>query len=123
MNGTGSAAVDATRMNSHAEPVPRSRPHTAPSSATNTDSAVRAAPSPPLVSLPAPDRERVFDRFARLDDARTRDAGGSGLGLTLARDIAIRHGGSLRVADSETGAGLVARLPSAGGTGDEGAFA
>ncbi|MEU4669722.1 ATP-binding protein [Amycolatopsis sp. NPDC023774] len=63
--------------------------------------------------IPPADRERVFDRFARLDDARTRDAGGSGLGLTLAREIARRHGGSLAVADSETGARLVARLPAA----------
>ncbi|WP_433260049.1 ATP-binding protein [Actinosynnema sp. CS-041913] len=67
--------------------------------------------------IPPADRERVFDRFARLDDARTRDAGGSGLGLTLARDIAARHGGSLRVEDSETGARLVARLPAAQETG------
>ncbi|MFE5741778.1 sensor histidine kinase [Streptomyces celluloflavus] len=73
--------------------------------------------------IPAPDRERVFDRFARLDDARTRDAGGSGLGLTLARDIATRHGGTLHVADSDTGARLVARLPWAGGTGGDGALA
>ncbi|WIX83612.1 ATP-binding protein [Amycolatopsis carbonis] len=63
--------------------------------------------------IPPADRERVFDRFARLDDARTRDAGGSGLGLTLAREIARRHGGSLAAADSETGARLVARLPAA----------
>jgi signal transduction histidine kinase len=63
--------------------------------------------------IPVLDRERVFDRFARLDDARARDAGGSGLGLTLARDIATRHGGSLRVEDSATGARLVARLPAA----------
>ncbi len=62
--------------------------------------------------IPAEERERVFDRFTRLDDARTRDAGGSGLGLTLARDIAARHGGTLRVEDSETGARLVARLPA-----------
>ncbi|TDD48798.1 sensor histidine kinase [Saccharopolyspora elongata] len=63
--------------------------------------------------IPVEDRERVFDRFARLDDARTRDAGGSGLGLTLARDIATRHGGTLRVENGEAGARLVARLPSA----------
>ncbi|WP_442788196.1 MULTISPECIES: ATP-binding protein [unclassified Amycolatopsis] len=61
--------------------------------------------------IPPEDRERVFERFARLDDARARDAGGSGLGLTLARDIAARHGGSLHAADSATGARLVARLP------------
>ena len=63
--------------------------------------------------IPAGDRERVFDRFVRLDDARDRDVGGSGLGLTLARDIAVRHGGSLRVEDSDTGARFVARLPGA----------
>ncbi|MBP2478915.1 signal transduction histidine kinase [Crossiella equi] len=63
--------------------------------------------------IPPADRERVFDRFARLDDARTRDAGGSGLGLTLARDIATRHGGSLVAADSPAGARLVARFPAA----------
>ncbi|WP_326836507.1 ATP-binding protein [Amycolatopsis rhabdoformis] len=64
--------------------------------------------------IPPAERERVFDRFARLDDARTRDAGGSGLGLTLAREIARRHGGSLVVADSATGACLLVRLPAEG---------
>jgi len=64
--------------------------------------------------IPAADRERVFDRFARLDDARARDAGGTGLGLTLARDIAVRHGGSLRAEDGDPGARLIARLPLRG---------
>ncbi|MEV0678637.1 HAMP domain-containing sensor histidine kinase [Actinosynnema sp. NPDC050436] len=56
------------------------------------------------------DRERVFERFTRLDDARARDTGGSGLGLAIARGIAQRHGGTLRVEDGD-GARLVARLP------------
>ncbi|WP_219732145.1 sensor histidine kinase [Streptomyces finlayi] len=63
--------------------------------------------------IPVSERERVFGRFIRLDDARARDAGGAGLGLTLARDIAVRHGGTLHIADSATGALLVAHLPSA----------
>ncbi|MBF8189829.1 HAMP domain-containing protein [Nonomuraea sp. K274] len=57
------------------------------------------------------DRERVFERFTRLDDGRRRDAGGSGLGLAISRDIARSHGGTLFVADSTRGARFVLRLP------------
>jgi signal transduction histidine kinase len=57
------------------------------------------------------DRERVFDRFTRLDAARSRDRGGTGLGLPLAREIVAAHGGRLHVGHSERGARLVMRLP------------
>ncbi len=43
---------------------------------------------------PTEDRERVFDRFTRLDDARDRDSGGSGLGLAIVRELARLHGGA-----------------------------
>lgn len=49
------------------------------------------------------DRERVFERFARLDDARDRDSGGSGLGLAICREIAHRHRGSIAASESPGG--------------------
>jgi len=61
------------------------------------------------------DRARVFDRFTRLDAARARDAGGSGLGLSLVKRIVTIHGGTVQVADTngQGGARFEVRLPSA----------
>lgn len=61
--------------------------------------------------VPADQREVVFQRFARLDDARAKDAGVSGLGLPIAREIAHHHGGTLTIDDSDQGARFVARIP------------
>jgi signal transduction histidine kinase len=59
--------------------------------------------------VPASERERVFDRFARLDEARDRDTGGTGLGLAIARALVRHRGGDLVLADSPTG-GLLAQV-------------
>nr|WP_319720921.1 ATP-binding protein [Streptomyces sp. MB09-01] len=61
--------------------------------------------------IPVADRERIFERFARLDDSRSRDHGGAGLGLAIARDLSTHHGGTLTAEDSARGARLVLRLP------------
>jgi signal transduction histidine kinase len=58
-------------------------------------------------------RELVFQRFIRLDAARSKDAGGAGLGLAIARQIAESSGGTLRIEDSPRGARFVLRLPAA----------
>jgi signal transduction histidine kinase len=62
--------------------------------------------------IPPEDQERIFDRFTRLDDARTAGTGGAGLGLAIARDIVERHGGTLVVdPDHHPGARFVVTLP------------
>jgi signal transduction histidine kinase len=62
--------------------------------------------------VPPHDRERIFDRFTRLDEARTRDLGGTGLGLAIARGICRCHHGTLIATGNPTGgARFTARLP------------
>ncbi|MFE9679957.1 sensor histidine kinase [Streptomyces sp. NPDC006285] len=65
--------------------------------------------------IPAADQDRVFDRFFRVDKARSRDRGGSGLGLAVARSLVRAHGGTITV-NSEPGATtFTLRIPLARG--------
>ena len=59
--------------------------------------------------IPADQLEKVFEPFYRLESSRNRDTGGSGLGLSIARDVAQAHGGSLLLRNRPEG-GLEARL-------------
>jgi signal transduction histidine kinase len=60
--------------------------------------------------IPAAERERVFDRFVRLDDTRARNDGGTGLGLPIVREIVAAHGGTVAVLGND--AVLRITLPS-----------
>ncbi|NTW41582.1 MAG: HAMP domain-containing histidine kinase, partial [Cellulomonadaceae bacterium] len=63
--------------------------------------------------IPEPDRERVFERFVRLDDSRQRGAGGAGLGLAIARELAWEQGGDIRLTGSPApGLRAVLTLPA-----------
>jgi len=53
--------------------------------------------------ISADERERVFERFARLQDARDRDSGGSGLGLAIVRELVSQQGGRVRLLDAAGG--------------------
>jgi signal transduction histidine kinase len=64
--------------------------------------------------IPVADRERIFERFTRLDDSRARDRGGAGLGLAVVRSIATRHSGFVWADTSPLGgARFILDLPAA----------
>ncbi len=63
--------------------------------------------------IPAGERERVFDRFYRLNASRSRESGGTGLGLPIVRDLVRAHGGSVRLSGNEPGVRVTITLPVA----------
>src|SRR5690606_35947616 len=64
--------------------------------------------------LPTSELERIFDRFYRVDRARSRATGGIGLGLAICQSIALAHGGSIRAQnDPKGGARFTVTLPRA----------
>jgi two-component system, OmpR family, sensor kinase len=60
--------------------------------------------------IPDQERERIFERFHRTDPARTRSAGGAGLGLAIVRAIAEAHGGQVRAGARRNGRGARVEL-------------
>jgi signal transduction histidine kinase len=64
------------------------------------------------IGIPEADRLNIFSRFYRVDKARSREAGGSGLGLSIVHDAVLAHGGSITVgANKPQGSVFIVTFP------------
>ncbi|HEY0259396.1 MAG TPA: ATP-binding protein [Lacisediminihabitans sp.] len=81
---------------------------------TNADGIVEIAVTDQGIGIPDEERDRVFERFFRIDPARSRHTGGSGLGLSIVKHVVQNHGGDVRVwSQPGNGSTFTIRLPEA----------
>jgi two-component system sensor histidine kinase SenX3 len=79
-----------------------------------SDGVVEIAVTDQGVGIPESERERVFERFFRVDNARSRHTGGTGLGLSIVKHAVQNHGGDVRVWSQQgSGSTFTIRLPEA----------
>jgi two-component system sensor histidine kinase SenX3 len=82
-------------------------------SVTNTDGAVEVQVTDQGIGIPMASLERIFERFYRVDRARSRGTGGTGLGLSIVRHVVTNHGGEVNVRSREgEGSTFILRFPS-----------
>jgi two-component system sensor histidine kinase SenX3 len=81
---------------------------------SNREGVVEIAVTDQGVGIPDDDQDRVFERFFRTDPARSRNTGGSGLGLSIVKHVVQNHGGDVRVwSQPGRGSTFTIRLPEA----------
>jgi two-component system sensor histidine kinase SenX3 len=81
--------------------------------AQRSDDQVRITVCDDGIGIPQTDQERIFERFYRVDRARSRGTGGTGLGLSIVRHIMSNHGGQVNVSSREgEGSTFVLTLPT-----------
>ena len=80
----------------------------------NADGIVEIAVTDQGIGIPDEELDRVFERFFRIDPARSRHTGGSGLGLSIVKHVVQNHGGDIRVwSQPGNGSTFTIRLPKA----------
>jgi two-component system sensor histidine kinase SenX3 len=81
---------------------------------SHRDGVVEIAVTDQGVGIPESERDRVFERFFRVDSARSRNTGGTGLGLSIVKHVIQNHGGDVRVWSQQgRGSTFTIRLPEA----------
>ncbi|MFM8553237.1 MAG: sensor histidine kinase [Acidimicrobiales bacterium] len=88
-------------------------------SVERTDGAVEVSVTDTGIGIPAASLERIFERFYRVDRARTRSTGGTGLGLSIVKRVVSNHGGEVNVTSREgEGSTFTLRFPVSGMPGE-----